>query len=368
MAYSGDLSWRTRAGDEVAARLGQPLTKDLASQALRTALDPAGSWIPAVLRAADTRLSEVRGHVPDAAGLVIAGDQTAARAYAEILRRITGKKPVLVLSDEAQSGRKISRFTESEDRWMVAVRMVSEGVDVPRLAVGVYATPTATPLFFAQAVGRFVRARARGETASVFLPSVANLLAYAAEMERERDHALKAPGQVQDEEDLLLAAERLENEPDADLEGAEFTALSSEADFDRVVFDGGEFGIGAYAGSVDEMDYLGIPGLLEPDQVKDLLRRHQATQVARGGAEPSADGSRGDQREREQSTHQELRELRRELNGLVGAWHHRTDQPHGVIHAALRAECGGPPSAAAGAEELRQRIDTIREWAVSRRS
>ena len=368
MAYSGDLSWRTKAGDEVAARLGQPLTKDLASQALRTALDPEGSWIPAVLRAADLRLGEVRSHVPDAAGLVIAGDQTAARAYAEILRGITGKKPVLVLSDEAQSGRKISKFTDSEDRWMVAVRMVSEGVDVPRLAVGVYATPTATPLFFAQAVGRFVRARARGETASVFLPSVANLLAYAAEMERERDHGLKAPGQVQDEEDLLLAAERLENQPDADLEGAEFTALSSEADFDRVVFDGGEFGVGAYAGSVDEMDYLGIPGLLEPDQVKDLLRRHQATQVARGGAEPPADGSRGDQGEREQSTHQELRELRRELNGLVGAWHHRTDQPHGVIHAALRAECGGPPSAAAGAQELRQRIDTIRDWAVSRRS
>jgi superfamily II DNA or RNA helicase len=54
---------------------------------------------------------------------------------------------------------------------MVAVRMVSEGVDVPRLAVGVYATSTATPLFFAQAIGRYVRARRRGETASIFLPS-----------------------------------------------------------------------------------------------------------------------------------------------------------------------------------------------------
>ena len=55
---------------------------------------------------------------------------------------------------------------------MVAVRMVSEGVDVPRLCVGVYATSTSTPLFFAQAVGRFVRPGRRGETASVFLPSV----------------------------------------------------------------------------------------------------------------------------------------------------------------------------------------------------
>ncbi len=360
MAYSGDVSWRTKTGDEIAARLGQPLTKDLASQALRTALDPEGSWIPAVLQAADTRLSEVRGHVPDAGGLVIAGDQTSARAYAEILRGITGKKPVLVLSDEAQSGRKISKFSQSGDRWMVAVRMVSEGVDVPRLAVGVYATPTATPLFFAQAVGRFVRARSRGETASVFVPSVATLLAYAAEMERERDHALKPPGQAPDEEDLLIAAERVESEPDADLDEHAFAALASQADFDRVVFDGGEFGVGTYTGSADEMDYLGIPGLLEADQVKDLLRRHQASHVARAGGEaaPAPD----------QSTHRELRELRKELNGLVGAWHHRTDQPHGVIHNALREECGGPPSAAASAEELRHRIETIRGWAVSRRS
>jgi len=85
LAYSGDLRWRTRVGDEVAARLGEPLSKDLTAQALRTALDPQGSWIPAVLRAADTRLSEVRTHVPDAGGLVIASDQASARAYAELL-------------------------------------------------------------------------------------------------------------------------------------------------------------------------------------------------------------------------------------------------------------------------------------------
>ena len=40
LAYSGEMQWRTRAGDEIAARLGEPLTKDLTAQALRTALDP----------------------------------------------------------------------------------------------------------------------------------------------------------------------------------------------------------------------------------------------------------------------------------------------------------------------------------------
>ncbi|HEY5822120.1 MAG TPA: DEAD/DEAH box helicase [Propionibacteriaceae bacterium] len=356
MAYSGDLHWRTSAGDEVSARLGGPLTKDLASQALRTALDPAGSWIPAVLRAADTRLTEVRTHVPDAAGLVIASDQTAARAYAETLYAITKKKPVVVLSDEAQASKKIAKFTESEDRWMVAVRMVSEGVDVPRLAVGVYATSTATPLFFAQAVGRFVRARAKGETASVFVPSVPNLLLYASELERERDHALRVPSAAEDgllDDELLDQAQLTESE--ADLPEGKFTALASEADFDRVVFDGGEFGLTAQSGSVEEMDYLGLPGLLEPDQVKDLLRRHQADHQSR------------ETTPRPRSTHEDLRDLRKELNGLVAAWHHRTDQPHGVIHAQLRSACGGPPSAIASAEELQERIDHVREWAITGR-
>lgn len=99
----------------------------------------------------------------------------------------------MILSDDAKASSKIEEFSAGEKRWMVAVRMVSEGVDVPRLAVGVYATSTATPLFFAQAVGRYVRARRRGETASIFLPSVPNLMALANQLELERDHALDRP-------------------------------------------------------------------------------------------------------------------------------------------------------------------------------
>ncbi len=357
LAYSGDLHWRTSAGDEVSARLGGPLTKELAGQALRTALDPQGSWVPAVLKAADTRLSELRAHVPDAGGLVIATDQTAARAYAALLGAISGTAPVLVLSDEPRSSQKISDFARGDARWMVAVRMVSEGVDVPRLAVGVYATTTATPLFFAQAVGRFVRARSKGESASLFVPSVANLLLYAAEMERERDHVLR-PAREPDETDLVAEAERTRSEQDPP--AGEFTALGSEADFDRVVFDGADFGLTTQSGSAEEMDYLGLPGLLEPDQVKDLLRRHQANHLSRTPRDAAATAP-------SVATHEELRTLRKELNGLVAAWHHRTDLPHGVVHTQLRSACGGPPTAIASAEQLQERIDRIRAWAVTGR-
>ncbi|HVH94850.1 MAG TPA: DEAD/DEAH box helicase, partial [Nocardioidaceae bacterium] len=282
MAYSGDMQWRTRAGDEVSARLGEPLTKDLTAQALRTALDPSGSWMPAVLAAADKRLTKVRRHVPDAGGMVIASDQDAARAYARLLADVTGGKPTVVLSDEKGASKRIAAFSDSDERWLVAVRMVSEGVDIPRLAVGVYATTTATPLFFAQAVGRFVRARKRGETASVFLPSVPNLLGFATEMEVERDHVLgrkisDEAGIFAAEEDLFAQAQVSES---ASAEEAllPFEALGSEARLDRVLYDGGEFGHAGevHVGSEEEMDFLGIPGLLEPDQVRDLLHSRQS--------------------------------------------------------------------------------------------
>ena len=202
-----------------------------------------------------------------------------------------------MLSDETGSSKRISAFADSDERWMVAVRMVSEGVDVPRLSVGVYATSTSTPLFFAQAVGRFVRARTRGETASVFVPSVPLLLARRRDGARARPRA--APrGANRTRRPLLAAAERTETEEDRPEGG--FAALASEADFDRVVFDGGEFGLTAQTGSAEEQDYLGLPGLLEPDQVKDLLRRHQADHASRAPRPEHA----------ERGTHQVLRDLR----------------------------------------------------------
>ncbi|HYG94369.1 MAG TPA: DEAD/DEAH box helicase, partial [Nocardioides sp.] len=372
LAYSGEMQWRTRAGDEVAASLGEPLTKDLTAQALRTALDPAGSWIPSVLQAADRRLSEVRRHVPDAGGLVIASDQDSARAYAKLLRQITGEAATVVLSDEKAASKRISEFSEADSRWLVAVRMVSEGVDVPRLAVGVYATTTSTPLFFAQAVGRFVRARRRGEIASVFLPSVPRLLQYAGELEVERDHVLGR--RVTDDADIFAAEQDLLNQAQAgepgsaDTEALPFEALDSQARFDHALYDGAQFGHEGevQVGSEEEMDFLGIPGLLEPDQMRDLLRQRQQerAKVQRRTSEAAPPPDTVEQ----VATHEQLALLRRELNGLVAAWNHRTGQPHAITHAALRKECGGPAAAVANAEQLRARIDRVREWALRKSS
>ncbi|MCX5111661.1 DEAD/DEAH box helicase [Streptomyces sp. NBC_00378] len=371
LSYSGNMRWRTKAGDEIAARLGEPMTKDAIGQAWRTALSPTGEWIPNVLSAADKRLTEVRKGIPDAGGLVIATDQESAREYAKILKRVTGEKATVVLSDEKAASKRIDQFSGDDSRWMVAVRMVSEGVDVPRLAVGVYATTISTPLFFAQAVGRFVRSRRRGETASVFVPTIPMLLDFANEMEVERDHVLDKPKKGSDEENpfaeedkLLADAEKLEDEETE--EQLPFEALESDAVFDRVLYDGAEFGMQAHPGSEEEQDYLGIPGLLEPDQVQLLLQKRQSRQIAHSRQKPAveADLLEKPAEARPVVTHKQLLGLRKQLNTMVSAYTHQSGKPHGVIHTELRRVCGGPPSAEATAGQIQQRIKKVQEWAT----
>ncbi len=362
LAYSGETRWRTSAGDELTVRLGEPLTQDVIAQAWRTALDPAGDWMPQVLRAADARLQVLRaGDIPDAGGLVIATDQKAARAYARLLTDLTGEKPVVVLSDDAGASDKIASFSASTQRWLVAVRMVSEGVDIPRLAVGVYATSASTPLFFAQAIGRFVRVRRPGETATVFLPSVPHLLGLASEMEAERDHVLGARKRRDGfDDDLIERAQQSEKASDELTKG--FEALSATAELDQVIFDGASFGMPVRTGTPEEEEYLGLPGLLTPDQVATLLARRQAEQTARDRRRPTAVADQGGPpaAERVMTAGERRLALRRQLNALVGAHHHRTGIPHGKIHAELRRVCGGPASAQATIEQLEARIAAIR--------
>ncbi|WP_030517236.1 DEAD/DEAH box helicase [Nocardia sp. NRRL WC-3656] len=366
LAYSGEAQWRDSAGEEYSARLGEPLSAEQTARAWRTALDPAGDWMSKVLTAADTRLGQLRATgMPDAGGLVIATDQEKARDYAELLEHISGSKPAVVLSDDPTSSQRIGEFSNNTDPWMVAVRMVSEGVDVPRLAVGVYATSASTPLYFAQAIGRFVRARRTGETASVFLPSVPVLLDLAAQLEVQRDHVIGKPHREQNalDDELLIDANKQKDEPGE--EERAFVALAADAELDQVIYDGDSFGTATFSGSDEEADYLGIPGLLDADQMRALLRDRQTRQIRERSAAvsvaeaPDAGPSAAAAAERV-ATADRLGELRRELNSLVAMHHHRTGKPHGVIHGELRRECGGPPTALATADQLSQRIAALR--------
>ncbi len=238
LPYDGEMEWisdgRLRSAD-----FDLVLPAAEAARRLRTALSPDGEWMGEVLRDGDARLSEVRaeGH-PDAGGLVIASDQEHARAIAARLASVSGERPELVMSDEPDASRRIAEFASSDRRWLVSVLMVSEGVDIPRLRVGVYATAARTELFFRQVVGRFIRTTPGGprrQMSYLLMPADSRLKALAHEIELERRHALDlSPDAEEDEGEEFDEPDLEEGEP-----GGGFAVLSSgDAELDEAIMSG----------------------------------------------------------------------------------------------------------------------------------
>lgn len=163
-------------------------------------------------------------------------------------------------------------------------------------------------------------------------------------------------------EDALVAAANREDKASDTLAGqGSFEMLESQASFDRVLFDGGEFGTGGDMGSEEELDFLGLPGLLDADQVTTLLKQRQASQLS--------SKSKGVQQaaERSELDHRRAADLRKELSQLVSAWARRSGQPHGSVHNELRRRSGGPEVPLASIDQLTKRVEVVRGWFVGKK-
>ena len=236
--YDGTLSWRS--GDDVieSSFSDAQLSGREASRRYRTAISTElADGLPRILRAADERLGEVRagGH-RDAGGLVVTADGGHARRVAALLKDITGRSPTVVVHTDARAAAKLRAFGRGRERWIVAVNMVSEGVDIPRLRVGVYATAAKTPLVFRQIVGRFVRTLAGRplEHSYLFLPADGLLRAHAAEVEEELRQVLRAAPEEPPE--AFDEVERRRGEP---TEPEAFVPLDADVAPQLALFGGG---------------------------------------------------------------------------------------------------------------------------------
>jgi superfamily II DNA or RNA helicase len=327
LPYDGEMEWlsdgRLRSAD---FDLALPAAE--AARRLRTALNPEGEWMGEVLRDADARLSEVRaeGH-PDAGGLVIASDQEHARAIAARLASISGERPELVMSDEPDASRRIADFASSYRRWLVSVLMVSEGVDIPRLRVGVYATAARTELFFRQVVGRFIRAtpKPRRQMSYLLMPADPRLKALAHEIELERRHALVIEADAEEE------GEELDDpDPERGKPGDGFAALSSGgAELDDAIM------------SETALQLFPTEGP-EPKKKSAALAKAQASKPERESAYES--------RER----------LRNERKRLVGDVARRTDKSHREIQARINRATRAPSVASATIDQLERGNEMLR--------
>ena len=250
--------------------------------------------------------------------------------------------------------------------------MISEGVDIPRAACLAWMTAYRTPLFFAQAVGRVVRARGPRESATVFLPAVRPLLALAAELENDRNYVMAPPPPAEDDPDAL----DLPLEPAEPAGSGPIEILDSQAEFAHVLHSGRAVTAPGAGGrrqgadpavqpvtivTAEDQDFLGLPGLLTPEQTaallatrdSDLRRRVQAASDSRSG------GSLADDHDVEVSAWRAAAALRREVNQLVARVAARTGAAHAKVHSQLRREVPGPASAAAGPDVLEARRDHL---------
>ena len=308
LPYDGEMEWvsdgRLRSAD-----FDLLLPAAESARRLRTALTPEGEWMGEVLRDGDARLSAVRaeGH-PDAGGLVIASDQDHARAIAARLASISGQQPELVMSDEPGASRRIADFASSDRRWLVSVLMVSEGVDIPRLRVGVYATAARTELFFRQVVGRFIRTTPGGprrQMSYLLMPADSRLKALAHEIEVERRHALDLSPSGEEAEEEFDQPEPERGEP-----GASFAALSSgDAELDEAI-----------------MSETTLQ-LFATDDPQPAAKKSIVAAPPPGDREPGRE-----------SAYEARERLRAERSRLVGDLARRTNKSHREIQARINRE------------------------------
>lgn len=249
-AYDGDAKW-IDCGKITEASLGAARSDEDVAAALKAAFNPSFKWMPVLLRKADEALTELREEVPDAGGLVVADRQDLAVAYANRLEGICGERPIVAVSnDSLADADAIETFRRGRQRWIVAVRQVSEGVDIPRLGVGVYASTIRTPLFFRQVVGRFVRVRPGEEfNARLFIPAIGALMDHAREIEEELRHQLE----IEVQRDRTRQASEGEYQPALNFRES---LSATEAQFDRGILGGEEI----------------TPAELE--EARDYCRRH----------------------------------------------------------------------------------------------
>ncbi len=226
--YDGTLQWQS-GDDVIEASFDDALSTREAGRRYRTAISvDLDDGLPRILRQAHERLERLRaGSHRDAGGLVVCADGEHARSIAKVLGVVTGKKPVVVVHTDPRASEKLAAFTAARTPWIVAVNMVSEGVDIPRLRVGVYATAAKTPLIFRQIVGRFVRTLPGrpAEPSWVYLPGDVVLRRHATDVETELRHVLRPPGEEDAGAFDELREARLQSEQ---LEPEDFVPLSAD--------------------------------------------------------------------------------------------------------------------------------------------
>lgn len=307
---------------------------------------PNGKWITTMLGTADDELTRMRDEKPNAGGLIVAQDIATAKEYAKLLQRVCGEVVPVVTSDSDDSNAVIDGYREGMARWIVAVNMISEGVDIPRLSVLVFASKTMTEMWFRQVVGRITRQDGDDITATMFIPALPELVEMAGRIEGEADAGLKAA-----EEDLRDRIEHEQREIEFDIV---VPLSSSDVLRQGVITSGNEFTHAELEAAENlRRQAGGSLRLAHTADVAHLLRLHS------GGVPVSS--ARVKVPETKQTGDDLRRVLRTQVNRLVNRVSRDTLEPYSHIHKRLNRTFGDTlPTASV--ETLEKRIEVLGSW------
>ncbi len=334
--YGGGVSWR--AGDEsVSVDFKDELLPADAARRLRVALSPDSGWVQQMLTDAHQMLQETRQDHPHAGGLLVAADQEHARELAQTLHDLTGTRPVVVLSDDSRASLQIKEFAHNTRPWLVACNMVSEGVDIPRLRVGVYATTVTTKMYFRQFIGRLVRRTltpAGVQIAYCYLPADPRLHFLAQEIEAEQRHVLLRQESARELEGGTLDDERGDKNEEGE-EGGDTAVFTIER--------GSNSGVEAVILNGQQLTLWG-----DPVSMKQAVHQQAAQRMAAARSLPIP---------APEPTRSEIKaNLASEIKTLVGLVHHRTGQPFATIHSELNQRQGVTSQTVCTEAQLRERV------------
>jgi superfamily II DNA or RNA helicase len=342
--HDGEFTWE-RGGEEHRADFRQVLGGRASADRLRTALDPRGAYVGSLLEEAHRHLMDLRRKHPEAGGIVFGRDVANVRALAEVLTRITGRAPISVTTDDADAGARIRRFRAAGTPWIVSVKMVSEGVDIPRLRVGVFLSNIRTEMFFRQAAGRLVRLvpGLQDQAGYFYIPSLARLVRYAREMQTERRHAVGARKST-----LLNSGHPAEERP-REVEASDYRFLDSR---------GQQVGIIETGPAVEEngqglLDFARDIAIQQARQRRERLLRQRRNQNPAPRQEP-------------EMLHERKEQIRRKggrISSLVREVHARHGVPYGQIHASLNRCQGVLSQQQCTLSQLEDRERLLEHWA-----
>lgn len=335
--YGGEVGWSID-DNEVMADFSDELDRNTAARRLRAALDPESSWLEPMLRDAHEMVMKTRKTHLDAGALLVAADQDHARALAKMIKEISGTSPAIVLSDDARASKKIKEFAAGTAPWLVACNMVSEGVDIPRLRVGVYATTIRTRMYFRQFLGRIVRrtpAPLGVQVAYCYLPADAALRKLAEEIEMETRHCIHAPS------DREFGEGDRVRRPDPDAPPPVWQAVH-----------GHNTGVEAVIVSGNQLTLFGGPSARDQFSQDEQLQQAIQQQIQN--------------RIEEAPTRSELKEeLARQIKLLVGQYHRRSGKAHSFIHTLLNRQQRVKSQAECTVPQLEERIKLLEGYLVT---